>query len=236
MAREVTRRLAGRLWMMALGAAACGRSGRGAAPKNSQIAAADSAPTILLIGTSLTAGYGLDPDQAWSALIQRRIDSAAWHFRIINAGVSGETSADTRHRLTWLLSQGTPAVIMLETGANDGLRGESIDSLRVNIDSILTRLDRLVPRPAVILADMETLPNMGRDYGDRFRAVYPELARAHHAYELPFLLNGVAGVDSLNQGDRLHPNAEGSRIVAENVWRILAPILDSIRKNEQRKE
>lgn len=185
-------------------------------------------PTVLLIGTSLTAGLGLDPAEAWPTLVQRKIDSAGYRFRVDNAGVSGETSSDARHRVDWLVSAGTPAVVVVETGANDALRGQSTDSVRANLDAILTRLDSLRPPPVLVVAGMEALPNLGEGYGREFRAIFPQEARAHHAVYLPFLLAGVAGVDSLNQRDGVHPNAIGSRRVADNVWHTLQPILDSL--------
>ncbi|MGH7584473.1 MAG: arylesterase, partial [Gemmatimonadales bacterium] len=198
------------------------------AAKDSHPPAPRARAVLLLIGTSLTAGYGLDPRDAWATLLQQRIDSAGLPFQVVNAGVSGETSADTDRRLDWLLSQGVPAVIVLETGANDGLRGQPVDSIRANVDDILTRLDSLRPRPVTVVAGMEALPNMGRDYRDRFRAIFPAEATAHSDVYLPFLLAGVAGVDSLNQQDGIHPNARGSRRVTANVWRTLHPILDSL--------
>ena len=187
-------------------------------------------PTVLLIGTSLTAGYGLDRQDAWSTHVQEKVDSAGLRFRVVNAGVSGETSADAVHRMDWLLSQGVPAVVVVETGANDALRGQPVDSIRANVNAILLRLELLRPRPVVVLAGMEALPNLGRAYGDQFRGIFAAAARAHHAVYLPFLLAGVAGVDTLNQSDGLHPNRRGSVIVADNVWHTLRPILDSLRR------
>lgn len=187
-------------------------------------------PTLLLLGTSLTAGYGLDPIDAWSTHLQQKIDSGGLAFHVVNAGVSGETSADALHRIDWLLSQGTPAVIVVETGANDALRGQSLDSIGANVNAILGRLDTLRPRPVIVLAGMEALPNLGRSYGDGFSRIFPAAAAAHHAHYLPFLLAGVAGVESLNQADGIHPNREGSRRVAENVWHVLHPILDSVQE------
>ncbi len=184
--------------------------------------------TVLLIGTSLTAGYGLDPEQAWPAMIQARVDSAGLPFAVVNAGVSGETSAGALRRLDWLLEQEVPRVVLVETGANDGLRGQSIDSLEANLDAILGRLGSLQPRPVLIVAGMEALPNLGARYTNAFRSLYPRLARAHDAVFLPFLLDGVAGIARFNQADGIHPNAAGSERIAENVWRVLGPVLDSV--------
>jgi acyl-CoA thioesterase-1 len=198
--------------------------------KDSAIAPPAAVRNLLMIGTSLTAGYGLDPAQAWTTRLQRKIDSAGLGFHVVNAGVSGETSADALRRMDWLLSQGIPAMIVLETGANDALRGQAVDSIRANLDAILSHLDTLQPRPVIVVAGMEALPNLGRRYGGQFSAIFPGAARQHHAYYLPFLLDGVAGVDSLNQADGIHPNAAGSYRVANNVWRTLFPILDSLRR------
>lgn len=223
--------------MSSFSMAACsgGHRSTPAVAKDSGIRSAPAAvPTLLLVGTSLTAGYGLDPADAWSSRLQQQIDSSGLAFHVVNAGVSGETSADALHRLDWLLSQGTPAVIMVETGANDAMRGQSLDSVTANVSAILARLDTLRPRPAIVVAGMEALPNLGRAYGDRFSRIFPAAAAAHHAYYLPFLLAGVAGIESLNQADGIHPNRAGSRRVADNVWRTLHPILDSIREAHAR--
>lgn len=216
--------LVGAILLSGCGGGESGDSARRAEPpKDTPVT---SRATVLLVGTSLTAGYGLDPDQAWSHEIQRRIDAAELPYRAVNAGVSGETSAGALRRLEWLLQQELPRVVVLETGANDGLRGLSLDSLEANLDAMLTRLGALVPRPIVIVAGMEALPNMGAEYTNRFRSIFPRLARAHGAEYLPFLLDGVAGNARFNQSDGIHPNAEGSLRVAENVWQVLAPILE----------
>lgn len=187
--------------------------------------------TILFVGTSLTAGYGLDPDDAWPALIQERLRESGLPFRAVNAGVSGETSAGARRRIDWLLDQETPRVVMIETGANDGLRGQSLDSLEANLDMIIGQFAGLTPRPVIIVAGMEALPNLGASYTNRFRSIFPRVARAHGALYLPFLLDGVAGNARFNQGDGIHPNVEGSERVADNVWKVLEPVLDSIHAN-----
>jgi acyl-CoA thioesterase-1 len=179
---------------------------------------------IVFLGTSLTAGLGLDPDQAYPALIQQKIDSAGLPFIAVNAGVSGETSAGARRRIDWLLREPV-AVLVIETGANDGLRGQEVDSLAANIQAIIDRANRQQPHPHIVLAGMEAPPNYGAAYTRRFRAAYAELARRNHIPLIPFLLEGVAGVDSLNQSDLTHPTAAGQRRVADTVWRVLEPVL-----------
>ena len=179
-------------------------------------------PAIVFLGTSLTAGYGLpDVDQAYPALIQRKLDSAGYRYRVINAGISGETSAGALRRVDWVLGQGPIAVLAIETGANDGLRGQDLDSLRANIQSIIDRASRVSPPPKVMILGMETLPNLGSDYVRKFRAIYPDLARTNDAALVPFLLDGVAGVDSLNQVDGIHPTAKGQELIAKTVWGVL---------------
>lgn len=190
--------------------------------------AAPPRATLLLVGTSLTAGYGLDPAEGWATLLQARVDSLELPFHVVNAGVSGETSAGALRRTDWLFGQGPIRVLVVETGANDGLRGQPIDSLRSNLDQILTRAAALTPKPILVVAGMEAPPNLGRRYANDFRAVYPDAAKAHGAVFLPFLLDGVAGVEALNQGDGIHPNPRGSRRVLDNVWKTLGPLLDSV--------
>ena len=185
-----------------------------------ETAAAANAPTILFIGTSLTAGYGIDPTEAFPAVIGRMLDSAGQPARIINAGVSGETSAGARTRINWVLRQ--PAdVIVLETGANDGLRGLSVSAARRNIEVILDRIREQQPSARVLLVQMEAPPNLGAGYTNAFREMYPALAKEKHVELVPFLLDGVAGVPSLNQEDGMHPNRAGARIVARNIYATL---------------
>jgi acyl-CoA thioesterase I len=179
---------------------------------------------IVFLGTSLTAGYGLDPSQAYPALIQQKIDSAGLPFEAVNAGVSGETSAGALRRVDWLLQQPV-AVLVIETGANDGLRGQNVDSLEANIQAIIDRANALTPKPVIVLVGMRMLSNYGPLYIRRFAAVYPELAKRNELPIVPFLPEGVAGVDSLNQGDMIHPTAAGQGRLAETVWRTLEPVL-----------
>ena len=179
---------------------------------------------VLCLGTSLTAGLGLDPSEAYPALLQQKIDATGLRYRVMNAGVSGETSAGARRRMGWLMRQPI-AVLVVETGANDGLRGQDPAATRENIQAILDEARRQSPPPKLVLAAMEALPNYGEEYRRRFRGLYPELARANGATLVPFLLDGVAGDARLNQADGVHPTAEGQRRVAENVWKVLRPLL-----------
>jgi acyl-CoA thioesterase-1 len=206
---------------------ACGRGAEGrppAARPGAEPPAADGRPAILFLGTSLTAGLGLDPDQAYPALIQRKLDSAGLRWRAVNGGVSGETSAGALRRLDWILRPDVK-VLVVETGANDGLRGLDVDSTRANIDAILRAARAQAPGIQIVLAGMEAPPNLGTAYTSRFRAIYPELARRERIPLIPFILAGVGGVDSLNQADGIHPNVRGERIVADNVWRVLERVL-----------
>src|SRR5262245_46496324 len=169
----------------------------------------------MFVGTSLTAGLGVSPDEAYPALIQRRIAQAGLPYRVVNAGVSGETSAGARRRLDWLLDRRDVAVLVVETGANDGLRAQDPDATRANIEAMLERAARESPPPRVVLVVMQSPPNYGGDYARRFGALFPELAERHHVALVPFLLEGVAGVPRLNQADGVHPTPEGHRLMAD---------------------
>ena len=191
---------------------------------SSPATAPDERRTILFLGTSLTAGLGLEPDSAYPQQIQRKIDASRLPYQVVNAGVSGETSAGLLRRLDWVLRR--PAeVIVVETGANDGLRGLSVSATRATIGEILSRIRRVRPNAAILLVQMEAPPNLGQEYTSAFSAMFAELAREHGARLMPFLLEGVAGESTLNQADGIHPNNAGERIVANNVWRALQPIL-----------
>jgi acyl-CoA thioesterase I len=179
---------------------------------------------ILFVGTSLTAGYGLPEDRAYPALVQEMIDSVGLPFRVVNAGVSGETSAGALRRIDWLLRQPFD-VLVLETGANDMLRGQDPDSTRANIENIIDRVRAARPEADVVLAGMLAMPNLGREYGTRFERIYPEVARDRDLPLVPFLLDDVAARPELNLPDGIHPNEEGQRRVAETVWAVLEPVL-----------
>ena len=179
---------------------------------------------VLAVGTSLTAGYGLDPDDSWPELLQKRVDAAGLPHRVVNAGVSGETSAGALRRMDWLLRQPV-AVFILETGANDMLRGQDVEATRANVNAILDRAGRASPRPRLVLLGMRAAPNLGGDYVRRFAAIYSDAAQENDAVFIPFVLEGVAGIQGLNQADGVHPTAEGQKIMAETVWRAVEPLL-----------
>ena len=209
---------------------------RPAAPQQSTMAAVDSQrpsapapqrPTVVFLGTSLTAGLGVEPGQAYPALIQKMADSAGLTLLVENRGNSGETSAGALARLDWIL-QTPPAVLVIETGANDGLRGQDPDSIRATILAIIDRTRARDSTTRIALMAMEAMPNLGRRYVEQFRGIYPSIARTERVVLVPFLLEGVAGVDSLNQGDGIHPTPAGHRRVAANVWRALRPILEAV--------
>lgn len=209
-----------------------------AAPASAPTRAPVSAPrsarrTVLFVGTSLTAGLGLEPDSAFPMLIQRKIDSAGLPFDVVNAGVSGETSAGLLDRLDWLL-RGKFDVMVLETGANDGLRGLPPASLRANLERALDRIKAARPDADVVLVQMEALPNLGAKYALDFHNAYPRVAKEKGVTLIPFLLAGVAGHRELNQGDGVHPNYVGERIVAANIWTALKPVLQSVAQAQAR--
>ena len=179
---------------------------------------------IIFAGTSLTAGLGIDPDSAYPRLIQDKIDSAGLDYESMNAGVSGETTAGLLQRLDWLL-RGDFDVFVIESGANDGLRGVAVEAIESNLRAIIQRVRQARPQAKIALVQMEALPNYGRAYGTAFHDLYVRLAREEQVTLLPFLLDGVAGRAELNQGDGIHPNVVGERMVANNIWRGLRPLL-----------
>lgn len=189
------------------------------------IAAAPAPKIILFLGDSLTAGYGIDPSQAFPALIQARIHDRHWNFKAINAGQSGDTSAGGLRRLDWLLKNRVD-VLVLELGVNDGLRGLSIDATRKNLQAIIDRGRKRYPRLKIVIAGMKVPPNMGGDFASRFEAMFRDLARKNDAALIPFILEGVGGARELNLPDGIHPTAAGHRIVADNVWKVLEPLLE----------
>jgi acyl-CoA thioesterase-1 len=221
-------------WLLAvlLALGGCGQQQEGQTARQEQTAkaggaAAESAAkqkTILFFGNSLTAGYGLEPAEAFPALIQEKLDSAKLDYKVINAGLSGETSAGGKSRISWVLRQPVD-VFVLELGANDGLRGIPLASTRQNLQAILDTVRKRSPATQLVIAGMQIPPNMGAAYTTEFREIFGELAQKNNAALIPFLLEGVGGVPDLNQPDGIHPTAEGHRIVSQNVWQVLQPVL-----------
>jgi len=192
------------------------------------LAAAAPAPKIVLfLGNSITAGYGLDPSQAFPARIQEKIDAKGWNFKVVNAGQSGDTSAGGLSRLDWLLRNRFD-VLVLELGANDGLRGVPAEVTKKSLQTIIDRTKEKYPTAKIVIAGMKVPPNMGRDYGRRFESIFPDLAKRNNASLIPFILEGIGGVRELNLPDGMHPTAKGHEIAAANVWKVLEPILRSL--------
>ena len=179
---------------------------------------------ILFFGDSITAGYGLEEEQAFPALIQEKIDSLGWNFEAVNAGLSGETSAGGLRRVDWMLRQDF-SVFVLELGGNDGLRGIDLGSTKKNLISIIEKVREKKPDAKIILTGMQVPPNLGPDYTAEFKQMYPEIAEQKNVTLIPFLLEEVGGNPELNQADGIHPTAEGHKIIAETVWDTLKPIL-----------
>ncbi len=181
-------------------------------------------PVVLFFGTSLTAGAGLDPEQAFPALIEKKAEAEGLPIKVVNAGLSGETTAGAARRIDWVLR--TPAdLVVIEGGANDALRGLSPDAARRNLERVIAAVRQKQPSAKIVLIQMEAPPNFGPLYTRSFRTIYADIAKKESIPLLPFLLSGVAGIPRLNQPDGLHPNAVGERIVADNLWRALKPIV-----------
>jgi acyl-CoA thioesterase-1 len=189
--------------------------------------AAPAPRVILFLGDSITAGYGLDPDQAFPALIQEKIDAKSWNFKVVNAGQSGDTSAGGLNRLDWLLKNRVD-ILILELGANDGLRGLPPETTQKNLQAIIERTQAKYPEVKIIVAGIKVPRNMGGDYGRKFEAVFVDVAKKNKALLIPFVLEGVGGSRELNLPDGVHPTAKGHEIVAANVWKVLEPVLRSL--------
>ena len=188
--------------------------------KDTVVSAPLKRKTILFFGNSLTAGYGVDPSEAYPSLIQNKIDSLGLDYKVINAGVSGETTSDGNSRIDWILKQPVD-IFVLELGGNDGLRGIPLAATKKNLQSIIDKVKAKYPRVKIILEGMQIPPNMGPDYTTKFKEIYPAVAKENRIGLVPFLLKGVGGNPDLNQRDGIHPTAEGHKIVAENVWEVL---------------
>lgn len=179
---------------------------------------------ILFFGNSLTAAYRLDPSEGFTTIIQQRIDSLELNYKVINAGLSGETTAGGNERIDWVIRQKVD-VFVLELGANDGLRGINPEETHKNLQSMIDKVKAKYPDVKIVLAGMLAPPNMGDKFTNQFKNIYPTLAKTNEIELIPFLLNGVAGQPELNLADGIHPNVEGQKIVAENVWAVLKGVL-----------
>lgn len=192
------------------------------APGAAAAASETPRPRIVVLGDSLTAGLGLAPGEAFSALLQERLDRESFRFEVVNAGLSGDTSAGGLRRMDWVLA-GDVRILILALGGNDGLRGLPVPEMKLNLARVIERAK--ARGITVLLAGMEAPPNLGTAYTTAFRQAFRELAREHEVAIMPFLLKDVAGVGALNQPDGIHPNAEGARLIAENLWPHLRPLL-----------
>jgi len=182
---------------------------------------------VLFFGNSITAGLGLPPSKAFPALVQEKIHKQDWAFKVVNAGLSGETSAGGLRRIGWILKK--PAdVLVLELGGNDGLRGISPETTKKNLQGIIDVARKKNPNIKIIIAGMQVPPNLGKGYTESFKKIFPELAKENEVKLIPFILEGVGGQAKLTLPDGIHPNAEGHKIVAENVWKVLAPIMKKL--------
>lgn len=180
--------------------------------------------TIIFFGTSLTAGLGLDTTEAYPALIQQKIDSLGLNYQVVNAGLSGETSASGKNRINWVLNQNVH-VFVLELGANDGLRGIPLTETETNLQEIIDAVFKKNKSAKIILAGMQMPPNFGEEYTAEFKNLFPNLAQKNNVHLIPFLLQDVGGMPELNQQDGIHPTAQGQQIIANTVWKTLQPLL-----------
>lgn len=193
--------------------------------EDTQANAPNTKPVILFFGNSLSAGYGLDPSEAFPALIQQKIDSLGLDYMVINAGISGETTATGNSRIDWVLDRQEIAVFVLELGANDGLRGIPTKETKANLISMIDKVRAKYPQAKIVLAGMMIPPNLGVEYSRDFQQIFPTIAKEKNVKLIPFLLENVAGIEQLNLPDGIHPNTSGQKIVANNVWQILQPEL-----------
>lgn len=193
-------------------------------PTSEKPVASTTKKTILFYGNSLTAGYGVEPNQAFPALVGKKIDSVGLDYTVVNAGLSGETTAGGKSRISWVLRKPVD-VFVLELGGNDGLRGLPLSATRQNLQAIIDTVRAKSPQAQIVLAGMQIPPNMGTAYARDFRELYKQLADKNKLVLIPFLLEGVGGIQKLNQPDGIHPTVAGHRIVANTVWQVLHPVL-----------
>ncbi|MEL7426440.1 MAG: arylesterase [Bacteroidota bacterium] len=194
-------------------------------PKTEEVAPQER-PRIVFFGNSLTAGYGLDEKFSFPSRVQEKLDSSGFAYQVVNAGISGETTAGGVSRIDWVMEQPI-SIFVLELGGNDVLRGFDLKNTRENLRQIFDAVQTKYPEAKLVVAGMEAPPNMGEDYTSKFRQIYRELATDYEAALIPFLLDGVGGIPELNLPDRIHPNEEGQKVVAQNVWDIIYPLLET---------
>ena len=188
------------------------------------VAAPAAKKTIVFLGDSLSAGLGVKPEEAFPALIEDKIQERGLPFEVVNAGLSGDTTAGGLRRIDWILQREVD-ILVLELGANDGLRGLPVPSLKQNLQAMIDKAKAKNPQVQVVIAGMQIPPNVGAQYAESFRQAYAEIAKANNAALIPFLLDGVGGARDLNQADQIHPNPRGHQIVADVVWKTLEPLL-----------
>lgn len=186
--------------------------------------ATDTQKRVVILGDSITAGYGLDVSEAYPALLQKKIDAANLPYIVVNAGVSGDTTAGGLRRITWAMAKGAD-VLVIALGGNDGLRGISPEETKKNLLGIVEKSRTKNPDIEILIAGMQMPDNMGPDFTARFKAIFPEAAKESKATLIPFLLEGIGGIETLNQPDGIHPTLEGQAVVAQNVWKILQPVI-----------
>ncbi|MBK1883226.1 arylesterase [Luteolibacter pohnpeiensis] len=206
-----------------------GMNGKLLAQENPKANSTDAKPApgrIVILGDSITAGYGLDPDEAYPSILQEKIKAAGLNYVVVNAGVSGDTTAGGLRRVAWALGSGAD-VLVIALGGNDGLRGTPPAETEKNLDDIIKKAKAKQPDIKIIIAGMQMPANFGQDYVTKFRDVFPKVAKDNNAGLVPFLLEHVGGIPSLNQADRIHPTKEGQKLVAENVWPTLEKVLKS---------
>lgn len=213
------------LWIVALGCSGTGRKEEADQGQTvTDTVRQEKKKVIVFFGNSLTAGYGVEMSEAYPAVIQEKVDSSGLQYSVVNAGVSGETTASGNSRVDWVLENPVD-IFVLELGGNDGLRGIPVAETYKNLQSIIEKVKTKSPDTRIVLAGMQVPPNMGKSYAAEFAGIYPDLARKNNIYLVPFLLERVGGERKLNLPDGIHPTPEGHRLVAENVWQIIRGIL-----------
>ncbi len=210
--------------LFAIGCGNGSSAGSGVATAPSPAPTPDARPVIVAFGDSLTAGFGLPPEQSYPTLLQRKLDEAGYGYRVVNAGISGDTTAGGVRRIDWAIEDNVKFLI-LELGGNDALRGQPVSEMKKNLSTIIEAAR--ARDITVILAGMEAPPNLGPEYQLEFRQAFRDLARKYRLPFIPFVLDGVGGNPELNQPDGIHPNAEGEKIMTENIWRVLEPLLEA---------